>query len=94
MRVVFSPKALRDLCAIGDFIGLENASRAATFVAELELACRSLSSESMRYALLEKPKGYRRMPIGNYLVLYQVTASDVRVVRVIHAARDMNELDL
>ena len=48
----------------------------------------------MRYALLERPKGYRRMPFGNYLVLYQVTASDVRIVRVIHAARDMNELDL
>ncbi|WP_092425458.1 type II toxin-antitoxin system RelE/ParE family toxin [Devosia crocina] len=52
MRVVFSPRALRDLRDIGDFIALDNLRRAETFIFELEAACRSLSTDSVRYALL------------------------------------------
>ncbi len=93
MRVVFSPRALRDLRAIGDFIAIDSPKRAVTFVKELELACRSLASENARYPLLGRPEGYRRMPVGNYLVLYTVASTAVRIVRVIHAARDLDDID-
>lgn len=94
MRVVFSPRALRDLRDIGDFIALDDLRRAETFIFELEAACRSLSTDSFRYAPLEKPQGYRRMPVGRYLVYYQVTSTEVRIVRVVHSARDLRDTDI
>lgn len=32
--------------------------------------------------------------ISRWLVLYQVETADVRIVRVIHAAQDLGEIDL
>ena len=94
MRVIFSPKSLRDIAAIGDYIALENRRRAKSFVAELRVACRSLSSDSLRYPLQPRWPGIRRMPIGNYLILYGVSNDAVRIVRVIHSARDLDDLIL
>lgn len=34
------------------------------------------------------------MPIGNYLILYGVSNDAVRIVRVIHSARDLDDLIL
>ena len=94
MRVVFAPAALRDLQAIGDYIAVENRSRARTFVAELRAACTSLSSEAQRYAPQPQWPDIRRMPVGNYLVLYQALEDAVRIVRVVHSARDLDALQL
>jgi toxin ParE1/3/4 len=85
---------LRDLRAIADYIALDSPRRASSFVAELRVACESLATESDRYPQLDRPKTYRRMPIRNYLVFYQVTGEIVRIVRVVHSARDLRDLDL
>lgn len=92
MRVDYSPAARRDLASIGDFIALESPRRARSFVAELRVACQSLVSESLRYPLLPNRRNIRRMPVGNYLVLYQLNAGVVQIVRVIHAARNLDDL--
>lgn len=92
MDVLYSRKALRDLQAIGDYIALDSPKRSLTFVAELRQACHSLAVESHRYPVLEQPKGYRRMPVGNYLVFYLVTGESVRIARVVHSARDIRNL--
>jgi toxin ParE1/3/4 len=94
MGVVFSPAALRDLRAIGDYIAVENRRRAVTFVAELRVACSSLSSEAQRYPLQPQWPDVRRMPVGNYLVLYRVLDHTVQIVRVIHSARDLDALQV
>lgn len=90
MRVVFTPASLRDLTSIGDFIAADNRKRARTFVAELRTACRSLGSDSLRYPMLQEIAGMRRMPCGNYLVLYRVFEDRVQIVRIIHSARDLD----
>jgi toxin ParE1/3/4 len=92
MRVVFTPAALRDLREIGDYIALDNRKRARTFVAELRAACRSLETDSRRYPLLHELTVIRRMPIGNYLVLYGAFDDRIQIVRVIHSARDIGGL--
>lgn len=94
MRVVYSPAALRDLKSIGDFIALESSKRARTFLAELRVACRSLGTDSLRYPLQERWKAIRRMPFGNYLVLYRASDDSVQIVRVLHSARDVGDLTL
>jgi len=92
MRVIYSPASLRDLEEIGDFIGLDNRRRSRRFVAELRAACRSLGSESLRYPLQPQWAGARRMPVGNYLVLYRVLDDRVQIVRVLNSAQDLNAL--
>ena len=94
MRLVYAPAAQRDLAAISDFIAIENRKRARSFVAELRAACRSLGTESLRYPVLMPGLDVRRMPVGNYLVLYRVGDNSVQIVRVLHSARDMRDLDL
>jgi toxin ParE1/3/4 len=37
--------------------------------------------------------GVRALTIGRYLALYRVVGEDVEIVRVVHGARDMRELD-
>lgn len=92
MRVVYTPASLRDLTAIRDFIAFDSRKRASTFVAELRVACQSLGSDSLRYPLQQELPGIRRMPVGNYLVLYRVFGDRVQIVRVIHSARDLGGL--
>ncbi|MDB5614847.1 MAG: type toxin-antitoxin system RelE/ParE family toxin [Devosia sp.] len=92
MRVAYTPASLRDLTSIGDFISSDNRKRARTFVAELRGACQSLRSDSLRYPLQEELPGMRRMPVGNYLVMYRVFDERVQIVRVIHSAREIGGL--
>lgn len=43
----------------------------------------------------ERPElstGLRSFPLGNYLVFYRIWARNVAIVRVIHGARDLNEI--
>ena len=41
-RVVFSPQAKRDLQSIADYIAVDIAARAVTFIEEIEERCRKL----------------------------------------------------
>ncbi|MDB5586475.1 MAG: type toxin-antitoxin system RelE/ParE family toxin [Devosia sp.] len=96
MRAIYTPASLRDLKSIGDFIARDNSKRAKSFVAELRTSCRSLLSDSLRCPLQERWPGIRRMPVGNYLVLYlvlyRVLDDAVQIVRVLHSARDVDDL--
>jgi toxin ParE1/3/4 len=92
MRVVYTPASLRDLTDIGDYIAFDSRKRAKTFVAQLRAACHSLGSDSLHYPVLEELANIRRMPVGNYLVLYRAFDDRVQIVRVIHAARDIGGL--
>ncbi|MGV8853708.1 MAG: type II toxin-antitoxin system RelE/ParE family toxin [Devosia sp.] len=89
MRVVYAPAAFRDLLDIGDYIAIDNRRRARTFVAELRAACRSLGHDSLCYPYQQELTDIRRMPVGNYLVLYRVLDDRVQIVRIVHAARDI-----
>ncbi|WP_193334450.1 type II toxin-antitoxin system RelE/ParE family toxin [Devosia beringensis] len=94
MRVVYAPASLRDLAEIGDYIAFDSRGRARTFVVELRAACRSLAADSRRYPYQQELTDIRRMPVGNCLVLYRVLEDSVRIIRVIHAARDIGSLTL
>ncbi|GEM_PF-684989 len=94
MKVVLSERATLDLTNIGDFIALDSRSRSLTFIQELRAACLALRNNAMRYAHLEgyEHKGYRRRPLGNYLIIYTVGEQAVTVVRVLHAAQNLARL--
>jgi toxin ParE1/3/4 len=93
MQVIFSPLAVADLATIGDYIAQDNRRRALTFVAELREACSTLTHEPRRFPLYpELGLEVRKRPIGAYLIIYIANDDAVRILRVVHAARDLREI--
>lgn len=94
MKVVISSAAKADIRQIGLWIARSNPDRALSFVADLRSACLGLANLTERFRRVARygPHGIRRRVHGNYLILYRVQATDVRIVRVIHGATDYGHL--
>ncbi len=90
MRVIFTPRALSDLEAIGDYIATENPERAISFVGELRDRCLSLSENPERFPLAERlaAAGVRKLSHGSYMIFYRVYPDLVTVARILNAATD------
>ncbi len=96
MRVVLTDAARADLRSIGDWISRDSQRRAATFVQELLGRCQSLATQSTRYpvAITTGARPIRRCVHGAYLVFFEIERSSaiVRVLRIVHGARDYADL--
>ena len=92
MRLAFSARARRDLVAIGEWIGQDNPARAASFVDELEDACRGLLDFPQAFPVSVRKDGrvIRKRVHGDYLILYEALADRVVIAAVIHGARDLD----
>lgn len=89
-RLVVLPAARADLIEIGDFIAADNPPRALTFVAEIEarmLKILDMPGASLRRDALHP--GLRSVRHGRYAIFFVETKDEIRVVRVIHTARDV-----
>lgn len=90
IRLEFSLEAEQDLESVGDYIAKDNPRRAASFVRELKAQCCKITNA---------PKGYRERPelgqgirfcaYGNYVVFFYEKPGFVRIVRILHAAMDI-----
>ena len=89
MKILYSPRSLRDLAAIRDFITEESGNRkvADNYIVRLLDACDSLASLPERYSLYRFATGWRMMPFENYLVFFQVKNEEVRIGHFRHGAR-------
>ena len=93
MRLRLLPRAEEDLHAIGEYISDDNPDRARSFVLELRERCVAIADAPK--ACAQRPdlgKDLRCCPHGNYLVFYRVGAQEVQIVRILHAARDLQDL--
>lgn len=92
MKLAFSPAARRDLVDIGDYIARDSRRQAFRFVDGLERFCATLVSQPERYPHLARhaARGIRRAPYQHYLIFYRVGADRVEVLRMLHAARDID----
>ncbi|RUM02632.1 type II toxin-antitoxin system RelE/ParE family toxin [Rhizobium chutanense] len=90
MKVVFSRAARADLLAIGRHILEQNPARALSFMEELHSACVGIADMPHAFVKLRLPRltGVRRRLFGNYLIFYRIEDSTVRVLRILHGARD------
>jgi toxin ParE1/3/4 len=94
MKVVFSPAARADLLEIAAYIARDNPTRALSFVDELESKCLQLSHASSIGAMRpELGEGIRMLSHGRYLIFYREHQTAVRIERVMHSARDINNDD-
>ena len=90
MKLVFTDEAKADLLHIGESIAEDNPVRAFTFVDELEDRCARLTGMPRAYPLVPRHEnsGVRRVPHGDYLIFYRVTADTVEILHILHGARD------
>ncbi|MDR4515762.1 type II toxin-antitoxin system RelE/ParE family toxin [Nitrosomonas sp.] len=86
--VVWLNEALEDLKSIGDFIAQENANAAYNVLIRIKAAVDNL----LRHPEIGRPGrvfGTREMVMNDlpYILVYQITDKDIRILAVMHTAR-------
>lgn len=92
-RLRVAADALADLQEIADFIGRDNPTRARSFVAEPRARAREVTAHPMAYRVRnEMGTGVRVTGYRGYLLFYRVSDAEVRLLRVMHGARELSGL--
>jgi len=92
-RPIITPEAEEDINEILFYIAKDNFDASVTFYARLMNLFETLIANPS--AGRERPDlndGLRSFPFGNYLIFYRLWAGEVAITRVIHAARDLDEI--
>jgi plasmid stabilization system protein ParE len=94
MRLSFTPSARRDLQEIGDFIAKDSRRQARRLISEIESLCGRLRRMPERYPVLApyQSRAIRRAPFGAYGIYYRCDLGEIVVLRILHAARDVEDL--
>ena len=89
-----TPKARRDLSSIYNYIADESSdSRADNYLRKLKGTLQTLAdSPGMGTPRDYTPPGVLAFPKDSYMIFYLKQAPDVEIVRVLHAARDLENL--
>ena len=89
-KLVILPAARADLIDIGDFIALDNRTRAASFVAEIEAKIMEVGERPGSFQKRDDlHKGLRHARHGRYLIFFIEVGDEVHIVRVIQGSRDL-----
>ena len=94
MIVVISEIAWDDMLRIGLSIKQDNPVRAASFVDELYRSCEATGHMPYAAPLLQNHENsdIRRRVHGNYLIFYRIAPQAVEILRVLHGAREYEQL--
>ena len=89
MRLFWSEPALADLDSIHNFIAIDSAVYADAVVLEILDAVERLIEfpESGRFVPELDSVETRELIVGNYRVMYEVSAADINILTVLHGAR-------
>jgi toxin ParE1/3/4 len=92
-RLVFAPAARDDLMTIGLYIADANPVRAESFIAELEAMARQIGERPLSFAARDDISlGLRAAVYGRCLLLFRDLDDEVRIIRIVHGARDLRRL--
>lgn len=92
MRVTFADAAHGDLMDIALYIAQDSPARALTFVDELEAHCNTLGrTPHIGVPRPELGQNVRVLAHGRYLAFYRVEGEQVRILRILHSARDIGD---
>ncbi|WP_033922421.1 type II toxin-antitoxin system RelE/ParE family toxin [Sphingomonas sp. 37zxx] len=95
MNLRYLAKARDDLDEIYFHIAQENEAAAGRLVNKLESAVQRLGNFPRSAPdRSELGEGLRGLTTGGYVIFYRVEPGTVTVLRVIHAARDLQSIDL
>lgn len=92
-KYIVTPDAEEDIDEIMAYIAEENFDAAATFYDRLLELFRMLADNpGAGRQRAEIRDGLRSFPKGNYLIFYRIWAGQVAIARVLHSARDLDEI--
>ena len=87
------PIAEQDLIEIFDYIARDNEKIAESFVRRLNQKCEVLArAPNIGRARPDIRADLRSFPVGAYLILFRAIDDGVEIVRVVHAARNLDDL--
>jgi toxin ParE1/3/4 len=93
MSYRLSPQAESELEAIGDYIAKDSPANAERFIQRLTEKFVVLGrNPHIGRARPELRSDLRSFPYGAYLILYRIMEEGVEIVRVVHAARNLDDL--
>lgn len=93
MKFEIAPQARLDLIEIGDYLERVAGKRTARrWVERIQAKARRLAHQPYAGAADAELGGRRRIVVGPYLVVYWATSDVVRIVRIVHGARDLPPL--
>lgn len=92
-RLRIAAAAIADMDAIADFIRRDNPQRAESLVAEFAAKIETVAERPLSFPVrMELKGGFRSALHGNYLILFLVRDDEVVIARVVHGARDIENL--
>jgi toxin ParE1/3/4 len=88
-----SPRATTDLIEIWSYIADDSLANADAFIDKLYQAMQSLARQpgSGRHRE-ELAPGIQSFPLGRYIIFYRPVADALEIVRVLHGARDIENI--
>lgn len=87
------PLAEQDLIDIYLYVERENPAAAEKLLRDINAKCQAIARHPMiGRARPELRPDLRSFPYGAYLVLYRIVDGGVEIVRVVHAARNLEDL--
>ncbi len=91
--VRIAPEAAGDADEISDYIARDDPERADSFVDELLARARQIGEGPRRFRLRpEIGPGLRAARHGPYLVIFDEQPDYIRVLRILHGARDLKRV--
>lgn len=93
MQLELSAFIEADLDAIAAFIAEDNPMRAVTFIRDIRAKFRTIQHGPFIYQLrTDIGEDARMASVGNYAILFRITASAVRIERVVYAGRELSNV--
>ncbi len=88
-----SPRASEDLLDIWSYIADDSEANADGFIDKMYETMESLARQpgSGRHRE-ELAPGIQSFPVGRYIIFYRVVAGAIEIVRVLHGARDIENI--
>jgi toxin ParE1/3/4 len=87
------PQAEADIESIALHIAADNPVAASNWLNDIQQHCQRLGTmPAMGVARFDIRPNLRMLPVGNYLILYQEADEGADIVRVLHGARQWQEL--
>ena len=92
-RLTLSPRSHADLIEIWSYIADDSEANADAFIDKLDAVLRMLAQQPGTGRRREDLAfGIRSFPVGRYMVFYRSSERTVEIVRVLHAARNIEPL--
>jgi toxin ParE1/3/4 len=93
MNLKLTQIARDDLEEIWEYIAAENPQAATQVIQKLLGSCQLLAE----YPLLGRQRNeladnLRSFPVKNYVIFYRISAKDLEVIRILNAARDIDNI--